>query len=29
LCISTNAASTYSNGIPFASNGAVAAGIIP
>ena len=29
LCISTNAASTYSNGIPFAANGAVAAGIIP
>lgn len=29
LCISTNAASTYSNGIPFATNGAVAAGIIP
>ena len=29
LCISTNAASTYSNGIPFAANGAVAAAIIP
>jgi hypothetical protein len=29
LCISTNAAATYSNGIPFAANGAVAAGIIP
>ena len=29
LCISTNAASTYSNGIPFAANGAVSAGIIP
>lgn len=29
LCISTNAAVTYSNGIPFAANGAVAAGIIP
>jgi len=28
LCISTNAVSTYSNGIPFAANGAVAAGII-
>lgn len=28
LCISTNAAVTYSNGIPFAANGAVAAGII-
>lgn len=28
LCISTNAAATYSNGIPFAANGAVAAGII-
>ncbi len=29
LCISTNSAATYSNGIPFAANGAVAAGIIP
>jgi hypothetical protein len=29
LCISTNAVSTYSNGIPFAANGAVAAGIVP
>lgn len=29
LCISTNAASTYSNGIPFVANGAVAAGLIP
>lgn len=29
LCISTNAAVTYSNGVPFAANGAVAAGIIP
>ena len=29
LCISTNAVSTYSNGIPFAANGAVCAGIIP
>lgn len=29
LCISTNAGSTYSNGIPFAANGAVAAGVIP
>ena len=29
LCISTNAYSTYSNGVPFAANGAVAAGIIP
>lgn len=28
LCISTNSAATYSNGIPFAANGAVAAGII-
>lgn len=29
LCVSTNPAVTYSNGIPFAANGAVAAGIIP
>ena len=29
LCISTDAEATYSNGIPFAANGAVAAGIIP
>lgn len=29
LCISTNAMATYSNGIPFAANGAVAAGVIP
>lgn len=29
LCISTDAVSTYSNGIPLAANGAVAAGIIP
>lgn len=29
LCISTDSASTYSNGIPFAANGAVAAGVIP
>lgn len=28
LCISTGALSTYSNGIPFAANGAVRAGII-
>lgn len=28
LCISTDAVATYSNGIPFASNGAVAAGIV-
>ena len=28
LCISTDAVSTYSNGIPFAANGAVRAGII-
>lgn len=28
LCISTGAVSTYSNGIPFAANGAVRAGII-
>lgn len=28
LCISTGPASTYSNGIPFAANGAVSAGII-
>lgn len=29
LCISTNPGVTFSNGIPFAANGAVAAGIIP
>lgn len=29
LCVSTNAATVYSNGIPFAANGAVAVGIIP
>ena len=29
LCISTDAMATYSNGIPFAANGAVAAGVIP
>jgi hypothetical protein len=28
LCISTGPASTWSNGIPFASNGAVAAGLL-
>lgn len=28
LCISTNAVATYSNGIPFVTNGAVAAGIV-
>lgn len=28
LCISTNAVATYSSGIPFVTNGAVAAGII-
>jgi len=28
LCISTGAVATYSNGIPFAANGAVRAGII-
>ncbi len=28
LCISTNPAVPYSNGVPFAANGAVAAGII-
>lgn len=28
LCVSTGAAATYSNGIPFAANGAVAAGIV-
>lgn len=29
LCISTGAVATYSNGIPFAANGAVAAAIVP
>lgn len=29
LCVSTDAAATYSNGIPFAANGAVSVGIIP
>jgi len=29
LCISTDPVSTYSNGIPFAANGAVAAAITP
>ena len=29
LCISTGPVSTYSNGIPFAANGAVAAAITP
>ena len=29
LCVSTDAMATYSNGIPFAANGAVACGIIP
>ena len=29
LCVSTDPASTYSNGIPFASNGAVAALVDP
>lgn len=29
LCISTGPASTYSNGIPFTANGAVAAAITP
>lgn len=29
LCISTDSAATYSNGIPFAANGAVSAGVVP
>lgn len=29
LCVSTNSVSTYSNGIPFVANGAVAVGVIP
>jgi hypothetical protein len=29
LCVSTNSAATYSNGIPFAANGAVAVTITP
>lgn len=29
LCISTNAASTWANGVPYAANGAVSAGVTP